>query len=110
MAFTFKDNSDLFKDHAEDQIRTALEAVGQAAETYAKKGCPVDTGNLRNSISHDVAQSGSSELAAYIGTNVEYAPYVEMGTSRAKAQPFIRPAVLDHINSYKNIVKAHLQK
>lgn len=29
----------------------------------------------------------------WIGTNVEYAPYVEYGTKRMKAQPYLRPAV-----------------
>lgn len=28
-----------------------------------------------------------------VGTNVEYAPYVEFGTSRMGAQPYLRPAV-----------------
>ena len=35
---------------------------------------PVDTGNLRNSITHMV---NDGEKAAYIGTNSEYAVYVE---------------------------------
>lgn len=54
----------------------ALEAIGIVAESYAKMNTPVDTGRLRNSISHAV--SGND---VYIGTNVmPYAPYVELGT------------------------------
>jgi phage gpG-like protein len=51
--------------------------------------------------------SREGELKVYIGTNVEYAPYVEMGHINAKsgrhvpAQPFIRPALLDHIQEWK---------
>ena len=30
----------------------ALETIGGKAESYAKRLCPVDTGNLRNSITH----------------------------------------------------------
>lgn len=50
-----------------------LERCGLAAEGYAKDLCPVDTGNLRNSISHAIDKGGDT---VYIGTNVEYAPYV----------------------------------
>ena len=51
--------------------RNALTAIGATAETYAKKATPVDTGRLRNSISHTVDGE-----AAYIGSNVEYAAFV----------------------------------
>lgn len=57
-----------------------LEKCGLVAEGYAKKLCPVDTGNLRNSITHTVTNSG--ERAAYVGTDSEYAIYVEMGTGK----------------------------
>lgn len=50
-----------------------LEKVGLVAEGYAKKLCPVDTGNLRNSITHVVDEGGD---AVYIGTNSEYGAYV----------------------------------
>ena len=54
------------------QIPAALEACGLQAEGYAKLQCPVDTGNLRNSLTH--TQEG--DRTEVIGTNVEYAPYV----------------------------------
>ena len=44
-----------------------------------------------------------SERTVYIGTNVEYAPYVELGTSRMTAKPYLRPAVE---NNRKKIEKA----
>lgn len=44
-------------------------------ENTAKEKCPVDSGQLRNSIKHKV-ESGVGE----VGTNVSYAPYVEYGT------------------------------
>ena len=107
----------------------ALEACGLVAEGYAKKATPVDTGNLRNSISHKV-----TEDAAYIGTNTEYAPYVEFGTGKyypggrpdswvyqddkgnwhrtegAKAQPFLKPAVADHSQQYRGIIESEMKK
>lgn len=102
--FTIKDNSDLFLNALPEQVERAMEAVGLQAERHAKEECPVDTGRLRNSISH--ATQGNS---AYIGTNVEYAPYVEMGTSRMGAQPYLKPAATEHGEEYKQIVKAQLQ-
>ena len=55
----------------EKAIKNGLEAIGLTAEGHAKKITPVDTGRLRNSISH-----ATDKEAAYIGTNVEYAAFV----------------------------------
>ncbi len=90
------------KDAAVDR---ALEMCGLKAEGYAKKLCPVDTGNLRNSITHQ--QEGDS--VEIIGTNVEYAAYVEMGTSRSRAQPYLEPAVADHADVYRQIFESELK-
>ena len=78
----------------------ALEIIGGKAETYAKKLCPVDTGNLRNSITH----AQFDDHTEVIGTNVEYAPYVELGTVRMKARPYLRPAAENHTAEYKAII------
>lgn len=82
-----------------------LEEWGLIGEKYAKIKCPVDTGNLRNSITH--ARDAEN---AYIGTNVEYAPYVELGTSRMRAQPYLKPAVADHVNEYRKILESYLTR
>lgn len=58
----------------------------------AKRGCPVDTGRLRSSIGWELGADAGG-LLAVVGTDVEYAPYVELGTSRMAAQPFLRPAL-----------------
>lgn len=88
-------------------IEKAFEAIGMQAEGYAKILCPVDTGHLRDSISHEYVKS---EDAEYIGTNVEYAPYVELGTSRQKAQPFLKPSASEHVDEYKKIFKTVLHE
>lgn len=64
------DNSDEFLKALPEQIEQALTAIGLTAESYAKQDCPVDTGRLRNSITHAVE---AGEQAVYIGSNVEYA-------------------------------------
>lgn len=98
------DFSAMMEEAAFSQIETALEKVGLTAERYAKLACPVDTGRLRGSISHT-----HDKNTAYIGTNVEYAPYIEMGTVNTKAQPYLKPAITDHIQEYKNIIEQELK-
>ena len=102
-----EDNARQIADAIDQALAKALEEVGLVAEGYAKKACPVDTGRLWNSITHQVRPS---EKSVYIGTNVEYAPYVELGTSRMKQQPFLRPAAADHENTYKKIFESELKK
>lgn len=53
------DNSPKAKEELEAACLRALEKCGLIADGYAKKLCPVDTGNLRNSISSPTAQGGS---------------------------------------------------
>ena len=86
-------------------IARALEKIGLTAEGYAKKKCPVDTGRLRNSITH---QSDGKE-SVYIGTDVEYGPYVELGTHKQAAQPFLRPAAENHASTYRKILQDELK-
>lgn len=86
-------------------IGAALEEIGLLAEGYAAERCPVDTGNLRGSIAYEV---DAGDSAVYIGTNVEYAPHVELGTSRQRAQPFLRPAASGHGEQYRQVLKKAL--
>lgn len=116
--------------------------IGIKAEKYAKALCPVGTpkstgvkgyrgGTLRNSITFNVETDGpSAELS--VGTNVEYAPYVELGTGPyfdpppeweqfgttkgsgigkgyVRPRPYLRPAIEDHIEEYKDIAKHELK-
>lgn len=74
---------------AKDLTRRAISVEGAA-----KRRCPVDTGRLRGSITHAVKRD-SRGLLADVGTNVEYAVFVELGTTRAPAQPFLRPALVE---------------
>lgn len=108
-------------DHTEEVLQALKEneeailfAWGEAAEGFAKEevsrkvyDTPESpyykrTGHLRDLITHETSES---EHAVYIGTNVEYAPYVELGTSRMAARPFLKPAVTEHIEDYKAIMK-----
>ena len=116
----------------------ALTEVGIKAEKYAKALCPVGTpestgkkgyrgGTLRNCITFVVE---GDELT--IGSNVEYAPYVELGTGPyfntppewlqyvtekgsgeghgyVRPRPYLRPAIEDHLDEYKRIMQNELK-
>lgn len=65
-----------------------MERIGTEVETDAKAGCPVLTGHLRESISHEVVGA-----TVRVGSNVNYAGYVEEGTRHMHPQPYLRPAL-----------------
>lgn len=140
------DNSGEIMRAFESQLQIALEAVGTQAESHAKQvvsdalayghtdlrkygekdNSRVDTGRLRNSIAHTVVQHD-----AYIGTNVEYAVYHEVGTGIYASQPggrqtpwvyydrkgkahktkglypihFLKKAASEHTKEYKAIIE-----
>ena len=106
MSIEIHDNSREVSDNIKAALLRGLETCGLVAEGYAKKLSPVDTGNLRNSITHEV---DDGEPAAYIGTNVEYASYVCLGTIHTKAQPFLKPAVAANANIYRKIIENELK-
>lgn len=99
------DNTAQVVDGIDSAIDAALEEIGLLAENYAAKKCPVRTGNLRGSITYEVDAGGNTVC---IGTNVNYAPRVELGTSRQKAQPFLRPAASEHGAQYRQVLKKAL--
>ena len=79
---TLTDNTDLIRRAADEAIQRALERVGKFVEDEAKlelqKDPPrIDTGALRNSITHTV-----KDRSAIVGTNMQYAIYVHEGTGK----------------------------
>ena len=76
----------------QEEARAIIEQAGRDMENTAKGLVPVRTGRLRESIFHEVLDIEG--LA--VGSTVEYAAYVEYGTSRMQAQPFIEPAIVEH--------------
>ena len=108
MKVDYKDNSQQILSALEKGKRNALTAIGATAETHTKENITadklVDTGRLRNSISHAVDGE-----AAYIGTNVEYAPYLELGTKKIAAHHYLKRAVTEHKDEYKNLTAQAIQ-
>ena len=136
-----QDNSKEVLNELDDALERALEKIGLIAEGHAKlhltMSDAVDTGRLRNSISHAThtnAQSisyswgdstkgrrvkgGSDSTTPHgspeknnvvIGTNVEYAPYIELGTSNIAARPYLKPAIASNISKFKQIIEEELK-
>lgn len=137
MSIQVNDNTEEVLNEAKEKIKTALEACGLAAEGFAVQNIAtqeaVDTGFLRNSITHCVhgesfsktsysddagKQTGSyggtigaeDDHTVSIGTNVKYAPYIELGTSKnGGPRPYLKPAMADHMSEYKQILEQYLK-
>nr|DAL16905.1 MAG TPA_asm: putative tail component [Caudoviricetes sp.] len=160
MSVKIQDNSKEISAEIKAALRRGLVKCGLVAEGYAKKLQKPDTGLLRNSITYavsgeapaitsykadnpkpgrknsgnysGVAPEEKGGIAVYIGTNVEYAPYVELGTGSHtaggrptkwiyaddkgthmtgghQAKPFLKPAVADHAAQYRDILENELK-
>ena len=119
-------------------IEKSLRLVGGAAERFAKETISdmgaVDTGFLRNSITyaldgefpkddvyHDDKGQQTGEYgeqapkdsgdtrSVYIGTNVYYAPYVEYGTRKMVARPFLSQAIQSNKDELEDLFKEAFQ-
>ncbi len=78
-----------------DLLRVAIDT-----QNRARSACPVDTGRLRSSITHKVGRDKTGPFVE-VGTNVKYAMFVEFGTTRQRAQPYLRPALLDALRAWR---------
>jgi HK97 gp10 family phage protein len=76
----------------DDAIGKAIKTCCIIVEGQAALFAPVDTGLLRKSINHRVRKVKDTFIGE-VGTNVEYAPFQEFGTSKMKPQPFLTPAL-----------------
>ena len=85
-------------------IRSALRDIGERAVRHATDIVPVRTGNLKSSIAYD-----ADDRQVIIGSDVTYASYVEMGTSMMAARPYLRPAMTDHVDEYRRVMREHLE-
>lgn len=143
------DNSGEVLKELESSVERALERIGMKAETYAAALTPVGTpestnvegyhgGRLRQSITHTVLpwKSVDGGRSVIIGSNLFYAPYVELGTGiyatdgngrkspwvwidqnnkghwthGIEPQHMIKNAIEQHVDEYRDVIKEELQK
>ena len=82
-------------------LEEALEEIAEKIRDDAKDLAPVDTGSLRESIRVEkegdlqvsVIAGGGGVINPRTGREVDYAGYVEFGTSRMSPQPYMQPAL-----------------
>lgn len=112
-------------------LTKALTKACYLVENSAKEKVPVNTGYLQRSITHEVEGN-----VGIVGTNTEYAPYIEFGTGLfaeegngrqtpwryqtpdgqwhttkgRNPQPFLRPAFDENVSNVERIIKEELSK
>ena len=131
----YRDNTEEVLSALEAAIKRGNEAIGMTAERHAKKRITiaraVDTGRLRNSITYALAgeethvksykankggkdretytyegtADGKKGSGVYIGTNVEYAPFVENGARGRPPVDFLQDAAENHSDEYKRLME-----
>lgn len=99
------DKSRQVKLAVEKGIKLGLYTSALLVEGSATRLAAVDTGRLRGSITHRI-----NNYEALIGTNVEYAPYVELGTSRMAAQPYLEPALSNNKGNITKVLRNEIEK
>jgi hypothetical protein len=131
----YRDNTEEVLNALESAIKRGNEAIGMTAEGHAKKKIKaagaVDTGRLRNSITYALAgeethvksykankggkdretytydgtAEGKKGSGVYIGTNVEYAVFVENGAQGRTPVHFLQDAATGHTDQYKKLME-----
>lgn len=89
--------------------------MGNFVTAEAQMRAPVGTapsdkhkGNMRRSITYEIME-GNKGINVGVTADAEYAPYVEKGTSKQAAQPFLEPAVMDNIAKLEEIAKTKIR-
>jgi len=93
MGVRFRRNANAGRQVNEEILLLFEETLGPKIVSAAQRTVPVDTHNLQESIEFSSGIEGDV-VRMIVGTDVEYGLYVEEGTSRMAAQPWLRPAVL----------------
>lgn len=81
-----------------------LQLTGEIVKKNAQAGCPVKSGNLRNSIELDVDEK---KKTVYVGSDLPYALFVEMGTRHNAPVGFLRKAIAKSKNAIQQIFSKH---
>ena len=81
-------------------LAATVKEAALKCETYAKDVVPVDTGALKASIKAEK----ETETAWTVAPTTEYAIYVEFGTRKMSAQPYMRPAAEKIRKEYPDLV------
>lgn len=100
----FEDNSRIVLNEMETKKKLILKAIGLKAVSIWQKIITlkkvIDTGTFRNSCASEVGKD-----YVIIGNPVEYATWLEIGTSKMSARPTLTPTILEYSDSYELLAK-----
>lgn len=108
MKFDIKFTSHIDTDRPNKILRALWRGVDFGAnriEKRAKHFVPVDTGKLQKSIETKDIKGGKG-----IGPDTDYDIYVEFGTSKMAAQPYMRPALIEQRKPITDFVTREIRK
>lgn len=84
-------------------VKDAVKLNGSDMQNKAMRSVPVDTGNLKRSLT---LEGGNDGLSSRVYAPTEYAEYVEKGTRFMDAQPYMKPSFLQQkILFYKDLLR-----
>ena len=88
------------------RVASGMDKAASFAAEQARGKAPRQTGKLATSIAYEVKARGS-EITGYVGTGskVFYGRFVEMGTRKLAARPFLRPAVFENADQILRLIR-----
>ncbi len=107
LAIIFNSHLDEINDETKRKVKDWLEAVGLDASSTARERAPHRTGALRNSLTYQVDANGDK---VYVGTNIPYAIYQEVGTSRIAGKHYLEFGVTAHKAEYQAMLEQALKQ
>ena len=95
----FQDALRNFDSAMQRQVHRQLVSWAADVKALARQLVPVRTGHLRSSIYAKI-----SEWVAEVGAEATYALFVEFGTHRMRARPYLYPAIREHLPQLERII------
>lgn len=99
-----------YSKNALDEVRYACEAVQAKIVNDAIARAPEDTGNLKRNIQAGDIIIEDKNVTAIVNSNAPYSTYVEFGTRRAKAQPFLGPSLYANQATFRKAIGAAIKR
>lgn len=114
MSVEFKDNSAAVLEAMERAKKKALAAIGLAAVEVttnymeSRYGKPIrQSGDLMRDAN---ARPSQTPDAVDVGNTLDYAPHVHNGTAKMPARPYLRDAIMENTDIWKEVAEEHIGK
>lgn len=93
-----------FTSELPEKLSRGVAQGGELVKSDARSLAPVDTGYLRQSI-----HAHTEGLRCEVGAGASYSMYVELGTYKMRARPFLFPALANNKESILQKIKENLK-